>query len=72
MSSRGDIVISWFGIPQAQGNGRISTNPPGTTSISNLWPASRRIPNSGWFPMADTSTVRQVPPHATSAAQISN
>jgi len=57
---------------EAQGSGMISTKPPGTTSISNLCPAISRIPNSGSFPTADTSTARQVPPHATSAAKMSN
>ena len=64
------LPAALVGVPQ--GSGRISTKPPGTTSITNLCPASRRIPNSGSFPTSDTNTGRQVPPHDTSAAQMSN
>jgi hypothetical protein len=56
---------------ESQGSGRISTKPPDTTSITNLWPASRRIPSSGSFPTADISTGRQAPSHSTSAANTS-
>ena len=60
----------FYGVPQ--GSGKISTKPPGTTSITSLWPVNRRIPNSVSFPTADTNIVRQVPPHAISAAKMSN
>jgi hypothetical protein len=55
-----------FGL--VQGNGVISTAPPGTTATRNSCPASSRMPTSASSPTADTSTDRQPPFHSTSAA----
>ena len=51
-----------------QGSGVVSTTPPGTTAMRSSCPANRRIPSSGSSPTTDTSTGRQFPPQATSAA----
>ena len=56
------------GLDGVQGSGVISTTPPGTTAIRSSCPANSRIPSSTSSPTPDTSTGRQPPPQATSAA----